>query len=506
MGFNKKIGFDSQKYLREQTKYILQRVKGVKGKLYLEFGGKILCDYHAARVLPGFDPNAKIKLLQKLKKQADLILCISAIDIERKKVRADFGLTYDLYILMMINELKNWGLDVVGVVITRFTNQPSALIFKDKLERQGIKVYLHQPIKDYPHNLNLIVSDLGYGLNDYLQTKKPLVIITGPGPGGGKLGTCLSQLYHDYKKGIKSGYAKFETFPIWNLPLNHPVNMAYEAATADLGDFNQVDPFHLKTYQEKTINYNRDVEAFPVVEKILKKITGKVVYQSPTEMGVNRAGFCITNDKVVKEAAQQEIIRRYFKYHCEYITGLTDRKTISRIESILKKLNLKPEDRPVVKPAREKATKASKKRKNNHQIVAAAALELKEGLIVTGKSSSLMSAASSTILNAIKVLAKIPDRIHLLSPKSIKSINRLKKDYFYLKDNGLNLEETLIALSMSVDNNPSAKKALRKLKELNDSEMHLTHLPQIHDEAALRRLEINFTSDPKFPTKGLFVI
>ena len=500
------VGFDSQKYLREQTKYILQRVKGVKGKLYLEFGGKILCDYHAARVLSGFDPNAKIKLLQKLKNRAALILCVSAMDIERRKTRADFGLTYDLYTLMMINELKNWGLDVVGVVITRFTNQPSALIFKDKLERQGIKVYLHQPIKDYPHNLNLIVSDLGYGLNDYLQTKKPLVIITGPGPGGGKLGTCLSQLYHDYKKGIKSGYAKFETFPIWNLPLNHPVNMAYEAATADLGDFNQVDPFHLKTYQEKTINYNRDVEAFPVVEKILKKITGKVVYQSPTEMGVNRAGFCITNDKVVKEAAQQEIIRRYFKYHCEYITGLTDRKTISRIESILKKLNLKPEDRPVVKPAREKATKASKKRKNNHQIVAAATLELKEGLIVTGKSSSLMSAASSTILNAIKVLAKIPDRIHLLSPKSIKSINRLKKDYFYLKDNGLNLEETLIALSMSVDNNPSAKKALRKLKELNDSEMHLTHLPQIHDEAALRRLEINFTSDPKFPTKGLFVI
>jgi len=506
VGFNKKIGFDSQKYLREQTKYILQRVKGVKGKLYLEFGGKILCDYHAARVLSGFDPNAKIKLLQKLKNRAALILCVSAMDIERRKTRADFGLTYDLYTLMMINELKNWGLDVVGVVITRFTNQPSALIFKDKLERQGIKVYLHQPIKDYPHNLNLIVSDLGYGLNDYLQTKKPLVIITGPGPGGGKLGTCLSQLYHDYKKGIKSGYAKFETFPIWNLPLNHPVNMAYEAATADLGDFNQVDPFHLKTYQEKTINYNRDVEAFPVVEKILKKITGKVVYQSPTEMGVNRAGFCITNDKVVKEAAQQEIIRRYFKYHCEYITGLTDRKTISRIESILKKLNLKPEDRPVVKPAREKATKASKKRKNNHQIVAAATLELKEGLIVTGKSSSLMSAASSTILNSIKVLAKIPDRIHLLSPKSIKSINRLKKDYFYLKDNGLNLEETLIALSMSVDNNPSAKKALRKLKELNDSEMHLTHLPQIHDEAALRRLEINFTSDPKFPTKGLFVI
>jgi len=506
VGFNKKIGFDSQKYLREQTKYILQRVKGVKGKLYLEFGGKILCDYHAARVLSGFDPNAKIKLLQKLKNRAALILCVSAMDIERRKTRADFGLTYDLYTLMMINELKNWGLDVVGVVITRFTNQPSALIFKDKLERQGIKVYLHQPIKDYPHNLNLIVSDLGYGLNDYLQTKKPLVIITGPGPGGGKLGTCLSQLYHDYKKGIKSGYAKFETFPIWNLPLNHPVNMAYEAATADLGDFNQVDPFHLKTYQEKTINYNRDVEAFPVVEKILKKITGKVVYQSPTEMGVNRAGFCITNDKVVKEAAQQEIIRRYFKYHCEYITGLTDRKTISRIESILKKLNLKPEDRPVVKPAREKATKASKKRKNNHQIVAAATLELKEGLIVTGKSSSLMSAASSTILNAIKVLAKIPDKIHLLSPQSIKSISQLKKDYFHLKDTSLNLEETLIALSMSATNSPAAKTALRKIKELRGSEMHLTHLPQIHDEAALRRLEINFTSDPKFPTKGLFVI
>ncbi len=500
----KRIGFDDKKYLKEQTRFILDRVKKLKGKLYLEFGGKIIYDYHASRVLPGFDPQAKVKLLQRLKNKADIVLCISAVDIERKKVRADFGLTYDAYTLRMINELKNWGLSVGGVVITRFKGQASAKLFKEKLERQKVKVYVHYFIKDYPHNINLIVSKNGFGTNDYIETKKTLVIVAGPGPGGGKLATCLSQLYHDHQKDIRSSYAKFETFPIWNLDLKHPVNIAYEAATADIGDFNQIDLFHKKAYKETAVNYNRDVEVFPILKKILKKITGRAVYQSPTDMGVNRAGFCITDNEVVKKAAKEEIIRRYFKYVCEYATGLANEKTVKRIKSILKDLNLRAEDRLVVKPAREAAKKV-KKSKIVDGIYCGAALQLDGIGIVTGKTHPLMTASSSLILNAIKVLASIPDEIHLLSPEAIKSINRLKKNISPNKNSTLNLGETLIALSMSAAVNPKAKLAMSKLKKLNGCEMHLTHLVKPGDEEALRKLGIDFTSDPQFPTKGLFI-
>jgi uncharacterized protein (UPF0371 family) len=428
----KKVGFDNEKYLKEQTQAILEKVERFDNKLYLEFGGKLIFDYHASRVLPGFDPNVKMRLLQKLKDKADIILCIYAGDIERKKVRADFGITYDVDALKLIDDLKSWGLNVSAVVITRFENQPSAKIFKNKLERRDIKVYTHRFTKGYPTDIDLIVSDEGYGVNKYIETKRPLVIITGPGPGSGKLATCLSQLYHDHKKGIDSGYAKFETFPIWNLPLKHPVNVAYEAATADLRDFNLVDPFHLETYNKTAINYNRDVEIFPVLKRILEKITGaESIYKSPTDMGVNRAGFGIIDDKIVQEAARQEIIRRYFRYSCEYALGFVDKETVERSALLMDELNLKPEDRKVVMPARRAAEEAQKKGKGNEGIFCGAAIELKNGSILTGKNSPLMHATSSLILNAIKKLANIPDKIHLLSPNIIESIDSLKHKRSY---------------------------------------------------------------------------
>lgn len=323
-------GFDNEKYITEQTAEILQRVERFNNKLYLEFGGKLLYDYHAARVLPGYDPNVKMRLIKELKDRADILLCIYAGDIERKKIRADFGITYDTDAMKLIDDLRGWNINVMGVVITRFENQPSAVLFKNKLERRGIRVFTHRFTKGYPTNVDMIVSDEGYGVNDYIPTEKPLVIVTGPGPGSGKLATCLSQLYHDYKRGVKSGYAKFETFPIWNLPLKHPVNVAYEAATADIRDFNQIDPFHLEAYGEARVNYNRDVEVFPVLRRILEKITGEPsFYRSPTDMGVNRAGFAITNDEVTKEASSQEIIRRYFRYRCEYAMAFSTKKRSS---------------------------------------------------------------------------------------------------------------------------------------------------------------------------------
>ena len=325
----KKKGFDNEKYLGEQTEAILDRVRKFDNKLYLEFGGKLLFDYHAARVLPGFDPNVKMELLQQLKDYADIILCIYAGDIERRKVRADFGITYDADALKLIDDVRDWGLSIRAVVITRFEEQPSAEIFRNKLERQGVKVYTHRYTKGYPTDVDLIVSDKGYGANDYIETENQLIVVTGPGPGSGKLATCLSQLYHDYHRGVKSGYAKFETFPIWNLPLKHPVNIAYEAATADLRDFNMIDPYHLEAYQKTAVNYNRDVEVFPVLKRILERITGTApMYSSPTDMGVNRAGFGITDDDIVQEAAKQESIRRYFRYNCEYMLGLADRETV----------------------------------------------------------------------------------------------------------------------------------------------------------------------------------
>lgn len=499
-------GFDSEKYLQEQTAAILERVHQFGNKLYLEFGGKLLFDQHAARVLPGFDPNVKMRLLQNLRNKADIVLCIYAGDIERKKVRADFGITYDSDALKLIDDLRDWGIEVCAVVITRYDDQPSARQFKNKLERRGVRVYTHRSTRGYPTDVDRIVSDEGYGANEHIATSHPLVVVTGPGPGSGKLATCMSQLYHDYRHGLQAGYAKFETFPIWNLPLRHPVNVAYEAATADIGDFNQIDPFHLEAYGVTTVNYNRDIEVFPVLQRILQKITGgAAIYRSPTDMGVNRAGFGIVDDAAVREAAQQEVVRRYFRYACEYAMGVADKDTVNRIERTLCELILKPTDRPTVEPARRAAEDAAGQGKGNEGIVCGAAIELRDGTMVTGKNSSLMHAASSLLLNAVKHLAGIPDTMHLLPPNIIESISHLKKDVLSMRQISLDLEETLTALAISATMNPAAQMAVEKLKELKNCEAHLTHIPTPGDEAGLRRLGINVTSDPSFASKSLFV-
>ncbi|TRZ94355.1 DUF1846 domain-containing protein [bacterium] len=500
----KKIGFDSEKYLSEQKSAILERVGKFRNKLYLEFGGKLIYDYHAARVLPGFDPNIKMRLLSELSNKADIILCIFAGDIERRKVRADFGITYDADVLKLIDDLKDWGIRVTAVVITRFANQPAARIFKNKLERQNIKVYTHAFTNGYPNDVEMIVSKEGYGANSYIETHNKLVIVTGPGPGSGKLATCLSQLYHDYHRKIESGYAKFETFPIWNIPLKHPVNIAYEAATADIKDFNMVDPFHLESYGETAINYNRDVEVFPVLRRILERITGSdAMYKSPTDMGVNRAGFSIIDDEAVQDAARQEIISRYFRYACEYIMGLVDKDTVERTALLMEEVGVKSEDRRVVEPARAAAKRAQEEKgKGNEGIFCGAAIELKSGKIIVGKNSPLMHAASSLILNAAKDLAEIPDRIHILSPNVIESISNFKKNILNVKTLSLDLEETLISLSISAAHNPSAQSAMEKLKELAGCDVHMTHIPTPGDAAGLRRLGVNLTSEPNLSTKS----
>jgi uncharacterized protein (UPF0371 family) len=502
-----RIGFDNEKYLNEQAAEILERVNRFDNKLYLEFGGKLLFDYHASRVLPGFDPNVKIRLLQKLKDKADIILCIYAGDIERKKVRADFGISYDADAMKLIDDLRNdWDLEVTAVVITRFDDQPAAKIFKNKLERRGIRVYTHGYTKGYPTDVERIVSEEGYGANPYIETKHPLVVVTAPGPNSGKMGTCLSQIYHENKRGVKAGYSKFETFPIWSIPLKHPVNMAYEAATADLKDINMVDPFHLEAYGETAVNYNRDVEVYPVLKRILEKITGgDAGYRSPTDMGVNRAGFGIVDDAAVSEASCQEIIRRYLRYRCEFALGFVEEETVERAELIMKELNLSPQDRLVVAPARDAAEEAERKLMGNAGIYCGAALELSDGTIVVGKNSNLMHAASSVVLNAIKKQAGIPDTIHLLSPSIIESIASLKKDVMRKKTVSMDLEETLIALSICATTNPTAQMAMEKLTELAGCEMHMSHIPTPGDEAGLRRLGVNLTSDPNFPSKNLYI-
>ena len=501
-----KIGFDNEKYLKEQTSAILERVKKFNNKLYLEFGGKIIYDYHASRVLPGFHPNVKMELLKKLKDRSDIILCIYAGDIERRKVRADFGITYDVDAMKLIDDLRDRDIEVTAVVITRYENQPSAKIFKNKLERRNVTVYTHKFTKGYPTDIDTIVSDEGYGANEYIKTSKPLVIVTGPGPGSGKLATCLSQMYHEHKRGINAGYAKFETFPIWNVPLKHPVNVAYESATADLKDFNLIDPFHLEAYGKTAINYNRDVEVFPVLKRILEKITGGVsMYKSPTDMGVNRAGFGIVDDEAIKEAAKQEIIRRFFRYKCEYIMGFVDKETVNRAELLMDEVEAKPEDRKTVIPAREASKEAEECGKGNEGIFCGSAIELKDGSIISGKNSPLLHSASSLILNTIKKLAGIPDEIHLLSPIVIESIFNLEKNILGEKSVSLDMEETLIALSISATTNPTAQAAMEKLKELRGCEVHMTHIPTPGDEAGLRRLGVNLTSDPNFSTNSLFI-
>ncbi len=505
----RKIGFDNEKYLKEQSAAILGRVSKFNNKPQLEFRGKLLFDYHAPKVRPGYDPNVKIRLLQQLKDKIDIALCIYAGDIERGRVRGDFGITYDAATLKLIDDLRKWDLEILAVVITRFTNQSAAVIFKNKLERRGVKVYLHYPMEGYPADVDLAVSDKGFGKNDYIETKNPIVIITGPGPGSGKLATCLSQLYHEHKRAIFAGYAKFETFPIWNLPLKHPVNVAYEAATADIQDFNLVDPFHLSKYNKTAINYNRDVESFPILKLILNRIFNKEanlpMYNSPTDMGVNRAGFGIADDQIVQEAARQELIRRYFRYNTEYVLGIEKKETVDRVMLLMEELGVKIADRVVVEIARKTAEEAEAKGKGNEGIYCGAAIQLNDGKIITGKNSKLMHAASSLILNAVKVLANIPDEILLLSPHVINQIAKLKEGILNTESESLDLEETLIALAISATANHTAELAMNKLIALKNCEVHMTHIPTPGDDVGLKRLGVNLTTDGKFSSRSLFV-
>ncbi|HOU53429.1 MAG TPA: DUF1846 domain-containing protein [Myxococcota bacterium] len=498
--------FDNDRYLAEQTEAILQRVSRFD-KLYLEFGGKLLFDYHAARVLPGFDPNVKMRMLQKIRDQAEILICIHAGDIERRKVRADFGITYDSDAFKLIDDLREWELLVRAVVITRFQDQPAAIAFRERLERRGVPVYTHRPIADYAANVDRTVSDAGYGANPWIATERPLVVVTAPGPNSGKLGTCLSQVYHEHRRGNRAGYAKFETFPIWNLPLRHPVNVAYEAATADLGDVNVIDPFHLEAYGVTAVNYNRDVEAFPLLRRILERISGdRSLYQSPTDMGVNRAGFAIIDDDAARTAAREEIRRRYYRYACDHANGNGSQEAVQRLERLLQEHDIDPEDRAVVREAHRTADEAQVAGVKGHRgVFVGAAIQLPDGTLVTGRNSPVMHAASALVLNAAKRLAGLPDRLDLLSPSVMESIGSLKRQVFGGDFPSLSLDETLIALSISATTNPAAGLAMEQLPRLRGCEVHLTHIPGPGDEKALRRLGVNLTSVPSFETNKLFV-
>lgn len=498
-----RIGFDHNKYLEEQSKYILERVNNYD-KLYLEFGGKLMFDLHAKRVLPGFDENAKIKVLHKLKDKLEVIICVYAGDIERNKIRGDFGITYDMEVFRLIDDLREHELQVNSVVITRYNDQPATTLFINKLERRGIKVYKHRATKGYPTEVDVIVSDEGYGENPYIETTKPIVVVTAPGPGSGKLATCLSQLYHEYRRGNAAGYSKFETFPVWNVPLKHPLNIAYEAATVDLQDVNMIDPFHLEAYGETAVNYNRDVEAFPLLKRIIEKITGREsVYKSPTDMGVNRVGFGIVDDEVVREASKQEIIRRYFKTGCEYKKGYVDYETFHRTRMIMDALELKEEDRKVVVVAREKLEKIKAEEKDI-TIASAIAFELPDGTMITGKASHLMDAASAAILNAVKHYAGINDNIMLISPVILEPITNLKDKTLQSKNVALNCEEILMALSICAATNPMAQVAMDKLALLKGTQAHSTNILGKTTEQTLRKLGIDLTCDQVFPTENLY--
>ena len=497
-----KIGFDHEKYLEEQSKYILERVNNYD-KLYLEFGGKLLFDLHAKRVLPGFDENAKIKLLHKLRENVEVVICVYAGDIERNKIRGDFGITYDMDVLRLIDDLRSYDLEDNSVVITRYNDQPSATVFINKLERRGIKVYKHRATKGYPTDVDTIVSEEGYGKNPYIETSKPIVVVTAPGPGSGKLATCLSQLYHENKRGNVAGYSKFETFPVWNVPLKHPLNIAYEAATVDLKDVNMIDYFHLEAYGETAVNYNRDLETFPVLKRIIEKITGKEsVYKSPTDMGVNRVGFGIVDDEVVKEASRQEIIRRYFKTGCEYKKGYVDQETFEHAKLIMEQVNLKEEDRKVVIPARERAAKL--REEGNNGIHTAVAMELNDGTILTGKGSELLDASAAVLLNSIKHLANIADDMHLISPVILEPILALKSKTLGNQKISLNCEEVLIALSISAATNPIAQVAMEKLSMLKGSQVHSVTILPTTDEQTFRKLGVDVTCDAEYASESLF--
>ena len=489
-------GFDNEKYLELQSKNIRSRIENVGGKLYLEFGGKLFDDYHAARVLPGFKHDSKVNLLLELKGEAEIVVVISADDIEKNKLRGDFGITYDLDALRLIDAFRSAGLYVGSVVITHYSAQAAALAFENRLKALGVTVYKHYLIPDYPSNIPLIVSDDGFGKNDYVHTQKSLVVITAPGPGSGKMAVCLSQLYHEHKRGVKAGYAKFETFPIWNLPLKHPVNLAYEAATADLDDVNMIDPFHLEAYGETSVNYNRDVEIFPVLQTILDRISGgDCIYKSPTDMGVNMAGVCITDDETVCAAAKQEIIRRYYDALCSQRQGAQNQMQVYKLELLMNSLGLTACDRPVVGAALKLAQELN---------VPAAAIELPDGRIVTGKTSSLLGACAALMLNSLKMLGGILHEILLISPIIIEPIQLLKVDHMGNLNPRLHTDEVLIALSICAATNPTAALALKQLPLLRGCEGHSTVILSSVDENVFHRLGINMTCEPEYETNKLY--
>ena len=488
-----KIGFDNDKYLRMQSEHIRERISKFGDKLYLEFGGKLFDDYHASRVLPGFQPDSKLRMLLQLADQAEIVIAISAADIEKNKIRGDLGITYDVDVLRLIQAFRDAGLYVGSVVITRYTN--AADQFKSKLEAMGIKVYRHYSIDGYPANVPLIVSEDGYGKNEYIETTRPLVIVTAPGPGSGKMATCLSQLYHENRRGVKAGYAKFETFPIWNLPLNHPVNLAYEAATADLNDVNMIDPCHLEAYGKTTVNYNRDVEIFPVLSAMFEGIYGSCPYKSPTDMGVNMAGNCIVDDEVCREAGRQEIIRRWYTTMDRLVKGESRKSEVTKIEFLMKQAGVSTANRPVVHAALLKAEVTG---------APAAAIELPDGRIVTGKTSELLGASAAVLLNAVKTLGDIPDEIKLISPTVIEPVQALKINYLGSKNPRLHTDEILIALSMNAASDPNAAKALEQLKKLRGCQAHTSVMLSEVDIRILNKLGLQLTSEPRYENKKIY--
>ena len=490
-----KIGFDLEKYLRLQSERILERVHTFGGKLYLEFGGKLFDDYHASRVLPGFLPDSKMKVLLQLKDQAEIVIAINAAHIEMNKRRGDLGITYDLDVMRLIDTFRSIGLYVGSVVITQYAGQHAADLFQRKLEALGVKVYRHYPIADYPSNINLIVSDDGYGKNEYIETSRPIVIVTAPGPGSGKMATCLSQLYQEHKRGVNAGYAKYETFPIWNLPLKHPVNLAYEAATADLADVNMIDPFHLEAYGVTTVNYNRDVEIFPVLNAMFQRIYGSSPYKSPTDMGVNMAGYCISDDDVCCAAAKQEILRRYYATACAQLRGLCAPVETQRQELLLNQLGLTADDRPVVGAALKRAEETG---------APAVAIEMPNGTIITGKTSSLLGASSACLLNALKYLGGIPKDVTLISPDIIEPIQHLKVEHLGNHNPRLHTDEVLVALSICAASDPTAEIAMQQLAKLAHCEAHSSVILSHVDENVFKKLEVNITFEPHFQTKKLF--
>ena len=491
----KAIGFDNEKYLSMQSEHIRERIGQFGGKLYLEFGGKLFDDYHAMRVLPGFKADSKINMLYQLREDAEIVIVINANDIEKNKVRGDLGITYDMDVLRLIDAFRGYGLTVGSVVLTRFAGQASAIAYQKRLEGLGIKVYRHYPIEGYPADVSLILSDEGFGKNDYIETKHPLVVITAPGPGSGKMAVCLSQLYNDHKRGVEAGYAKFETFPIWNLPLYHPVNLAYEAATADLNDVNMIDPWHLEAYGKTTVNYNRDVEVFPVLRGMFSRIYGESPYKSPTDMGVNMAGNCIVDDAVTRRASEQEIIRRYFTALCDLRKGSGKPEIAEKIKLLMEKAGIGVEDRPVVAAANTRAALTGGP---------AAALELPNGVIVSGRTTPLLGAASAMLLNALKALADIPDEVKLMSPEVIEPIQHLKVDHLGGHNPRLHVDEILIALTICARTDENAARAMDQLGVLRDCEAHSSVILSPVDVSTFKKLGVNLTCEPVYQTKKLY--